>query len=109
MLVLGSPLLKPALVWIAALGDKLADGQPFWRDRALRQDTELTCELAGREPVDCLAIQVGRTTPWLEQARQAAQQRRLTAAVGADQRGDLAGGDLQVELLDDKSRVVGQA
>ena len=54
-------------------------------------------DLPGRERARSRAVQQHRAAPGLEQPAQGAQQGGLAAGVGADDHGDLAVGDVQVE------------
>ena len=87
LLVVGRPLAEPALVRVPAAADQVADQQAVGRDRALGEQREPTGDLAGRTRRRS-ASPSSRTLPpaRLEQPGQGAQQRRLAAAVGPDDR-----------------------
>ena len=108
-LVVPRPLPQPALVRVPAAGDQVGDGEPLRGDRRLRQQAEHLGDLAGRRPGDRLPVEQHLAARRPQQPAQGAQQRRLAAAVGPDDRGERALGQLQVEVVDDDAVVVGEA
>jgi hypothetical protein len=103
------PARHGALVRVPAAPDEIRHRDALRRDGILWQQTQHARELLRRPGVDGAAVERHRPVLRLEQSRAAAQQRRLAAAVGADDRGDAAGLECQVETVEDASIAVGDA
>jgi hypothetical protein len=99
-LVVRRPLPVPSLVGVPAAGDEVGDGQALGRDRRLRQHAEDLRDLAGGGAVDALAVEQHVALAGGQQPAQGAQEGRLAAAVGSDDRGDGAVEDVEVEAVD---------
>ncbi len=97
-----------ALVRVAAARHEIADGQPLRRDRRLRQEADAARHLARGELADRRAVEQDAARLRLHQARHRAQQRRLAARVGADDRGDAALRQLAVQSPQDLVPAVGE-
>ena len=88
--------------------DQIDDGDPVRRDRRLRQQPEPPRDLLGRQRRDLDAVQQHTPGLRLEHPHERAQQRRLAARVGPDDRGEAALGDVDGQPFGDDARVVGQ-
>ena len=101
-LVVGAgPAAEGSVVRVAAAADQVGDGHALGRDGVLRQQPQRAGDLLGRQPVDRLAVEQHRARARPEQAGEPAQQRGLAARVGADDDGDAAVRDLQVQVAHD--------
>ncbi len=109
LLVGRRPLPDPRLVRVAPARDEVGNGDPLGRDRCLGQDPEAHRELLRRQLVDAAPVELHRAADRLEQPREAAQQRRLAARVGADDRRDPGRWDRHRQVGDDLEALVGQA
>src|SRR5690606_2000561 len=107
--VVGGVAAEPALVRVAAARDELGDADAVGRDRGLRQHADPARELLAGHRADVGAVERDTAAVERVQAGHAAQQRRLAAGVRADDGGDLAVGQRQVEALGDAKAVVAQA
>ena len=108
-LVVAGPLAQQLLVRVAAARDQVRDGDPLGRDRALREQTRAGEPRPWSARRGCRyrpAARVPRVGP--EHPGQRLEQRRLPAAVGADDHRQLAARDQDVEALGDHDRVVRQ-
>lgn len=89
-----------------AAGHQLEHGQSARRDRSLRQHRHPAGDVAPAQLVQRDAVEQHLSRPCGEQAGEPAQQSGLPAAVRADHGRDAAGGDLQIEAVDDGAAVV---
>ena len=89
------PLAEPPLVGMTSTADEIGDGEAVGGDRLLGQDAEPGGDGAGRELGDVLSVEQHRSIRRRQQPGEAAQQRRLAAGVGADDRRHPAGRDRQ--------------
>ena len=105
-LVFRGPLLVPGLVGVTTSRDQVDDRQTLWRNGVLGQQPEDLGHLFGAQRRDVAAVEQHLPRGRLEQTYQRAQQRGFTAPVGADDGGDLAVGDRDVEIVDDGSVAV---
>jgi hypothetical protein len=105
-LVALAPLLDQRLVRGAAAGDEVRDADPVGRERGLREQAQPARDLLGAVGADRLPVQQHPALDGGEHACERPQQGRLAAAVGADDRGEGAVGDLHVEVTGDDPSVV---
>src|SRR5699024_5666558 len=103
-----APSGQQALMRVAAPPDEIGDSDSLRGQGRLREQAQEAGELFGRHPMDLLPVQQHLAATRREQARHGAQQGRLAAGVGADDRGDPAGEQGEVEVLDDGAIAVAQ-
>ena len=102
--ILGGVAAEERLVRVASAVRQLLDGEVGQAIDRLSEERELLRDLAVRELVQHLAVEQHDAALRLQDARQRTQQRRLAGAVRADEPGDAAVLDDEIDVLDDGSR-----
>ena len=104
----GAGVVQEPAVREAAASDEIRHGDAGGGGGALRQQTDDVRGGPRRHAAQRAAVQQDGTAPGDEQPGEGAQQRRLPAAVGPDDDGERAVGDVQVEPAADLVPVVGE-
>ena len=101
LFILFAPAGKQRLVRIAPAGHQLLNRYIPRRGGVLRQQADALCHLFTGVTLDLLAVEINMTAGGRHQAAQGAQQRRFTAAVGANNGGKVAVGNGDVQRFGD--------
>ena len=106
--VLLRPLPEHALIGESPPADEVAHGDALRTHRALRKQAESSCDRLRGVGRDVAAIQKHSAAPWGQKSGQRAQQSGFAAGVRADDDGERAVWDRDIQMLADDALTVGE-